>query len=350
MKNLSYKILFVCVVELVVCSSCSNMSESDILKKINSGIVLVQNKSFFELNLPNGNSIYFASYDEKDGFKGMATEKDSIQYATSYGSGFFVSKDGKIATNNHVISANIDKKKVVNQFQNFLEALKEYYEKEYYEYEVYRENIAAEINNKYYNGESFNFENVLYNAVIQEMEEFSKVYNEINKIDMRDAEIIYHNEVSIAYNNEHVTSEADFISCVVLNTDKEHDVALLQLKNKKTPEDKYIFKVEDKDPLENVAWNERKSKNDKLFMIGFNYGPNLAITSEGLKAQITQGSVSQQTSDRIMYTIPALSGSSGSPVVNQKAQLVAINYAGIKETQNFNYGIRVKYLEKLLEK
>ena len=51
-----------------------------------------------------------------------------------------------------------------------------------------------------------------------------------------------------------------------------------------------------------------------------------------------------------MYSIPALPGSSGSPVVNLQGQLVAINFAGINTTQNFNYGIRVKHLKNLIEK
>lgn len=51
-----------------------------------------------------------------------------------------------------------------------------------------------------------------------------------------------------------------------------------------------------------------------------------------------------------MYSIPTLPGSSGSPVVNLHGELVAINYAGLKETQNFNYGVRVKYLKDLINK
>lgn len=51
-----------------------------------------------------------------------------------------------------------------------------------------------------------------------------------------------------------------------------------------------------------------------------------------------------------MYSIPALPGSSGSPVVNMKGELVAVNYAGLNGTQNFNYGIRIKYLRDLLDK
>ncbi len=73
------------------------------------------------------------------------------------------------------------------------------------------------------------------------------------------------------------------------------------------------------------------------------------LTDEGLKSQFTSGSVSQKQGEKIMYTIPALPGSSGSPVINGKKQLVAINFAGLSGAQNFNYGIRIKYLRDLLD-
>jgi V8-like Glu-specific endopeptidase len=85
-------------------------------------------------------------------------------------------------------------------------------------------------------------------------------------------------------------------------------------------------------------------------MESFNLGPTLAITEDGTKSQFNSGAISQKTGDRIMYSIPALPGSSGSPVVNMKGELVAINYAGLNGTQNFNYGIRVKYLKALINK
>ena len=74
-------------------------------------------------------------------------------------------------------------------------------------------------------------------------------------------------------------------------------------------------------------------------MSSFNLGPKLAITKEGIKSQINKGNISQKTNDRLMYSIPTLPGSSGSPVVNLQGQLVAINFAGLNGTQNFNYGI-----------
>ena len=87
----------------------------------------------------------------------------------------------------------------------------------------------------------------------------------------------------------------------------------------------------------------------KLYMIGYNQGPTLALTNDGIKVQITQGYISQNTdSIKIMYSIPALQGSSGSPVVNQYGELVAINFAGINNTQGFNYGIRVERLREIV--
>jgi V8-like Glu-specific endopeptidase len=85
-------------------------------------------------------------------------------------------------------------------------------------------------------------------------------------------------------------------------------------------------------------------------MTSFNLGPKLALTKEGIKSQFNHGSISQKTDERIMYSIPTLPGSSGSPVVNLQGQLVAINFAGLNGTQSFNYGIRVKYLKNLLNK
>lgn len=85
-------------------------------------------------------------------------------------------------------------------------------------------------------------------------------------------------------------------------------------------------------------------------MMSFNLGPTLAVTKEGIKSQFNGGTISQRTDDRLMYSIPALPGSSGSPVVNLRGQLVAINYAGINTTQSFNYGIRVKHLRNLIMK
>lgn len=186
--------------------------------------------------------------------------------------------------------------------------------------------------------------------------EYENIYRNIDRIDAGSSELKYHNEVSIAYNNTFVTNTKDFVSCVITKTDDEHDLAVIQLKNKQTPSGNFIFSVPDMDPLDQYTWQESinrkmgEDKNSKLFMAGFNLGPKLALTKEGVKSQFNNGYISQQTDERLMYSIPTLPGSSGSPVVNRQCELVAINFAGLNGTQNFNYGIRVKYLKRLMEK
>ena len=167
-----------------------------------------------------------------------------------------------------------------------------------------------------------------------------------------ESEITYHNEVSIAYNNTHVTNLKDFIPCVVTKTDPEHDLAIIQLKDKKTPTDKYVFVVPENDPLEEYSFMDKmkEDKNSKLFMSSFNLGPSLALTKEGIISQFNSGAISQKTTDRIMYSIPTLPGSSGSPVINHQGELVAVNFAGLNGTQNFNYGVRIKFLQELINK
>ena len=165
-------------------------------------------------------------------------------------------------------------------------------------------------------------------------------------------------DLGIAYNNTFVDKVSELIPCVQLRHSKEYDVALVQLKQKQTPAHCYIFDVELPTDANNEPLPDKNGMpidldhmplGAPLYMIGFNKGLLIGKTKEGIKAQVTTGTLSQEVDNvEIMYTIPALGGSSGSPVLNEYGDLVAINHAGWQQTQGFNYGIKVKHLRDLV--
>lgn len=340
-------------------ASCGNKPEQEIEETAASGVVLVQNQSYFELVMPNGNSIYFSRFDEDGDVAGLAMEADSVEATISYGTGFFVSANGEIATNAHVVdnmteekAANRSVTKVFNGIQQIVKAVYDDYKDKY-------ESACAlalqALLDDDVSAEEYRSVCEVRDAYESNVEECAEMYNNIGNLKASDCELKYHNTVSIAYNDTYVTSTQDFKECVVTKTDHEHDLAIIQLKDKKTPADNYVFTIPAEDPLEtyslmdNIKKKTGADKNSKLYMLSFNLGPTLAITKEGIKSQFNNGTISQKTSERLMYSIPALHGSSGSPVLNHEGELVAVNFAGLSNTQNFNYGIRVKYLQKLIE-
>jgi len=121
MKRVLFLLAFIVIGML---SSCGNKSDNQIEQEVSSGVVLVQNQSYYEVVLSNGESIYFSSFDEEDGVKGIATEEDSVEVVTSYGTGFFVSEDGKIATNAHVVSNMVSDKDVNKSVSSLISNLK----------------------------------------------------------------------------------------------------------------------------------------------------------------------------------------------------------------------------------
>lgn len=361
---------------LVIVTSCNSKkmsyTQEQLYEKFASGVVLIQNTYYYKITLSD-ESFYSSSYIisdadtdnlnfeenyKDDKFDEVSNDAKSIMFGT----GFLISSRGTIVTNSHVINPHIDKKEIYLSLMAHLQK----------ELDDANHNLSILENSK----SDSKFVNI-YKERINYLEK---------KIRLKKYEIELYSEIKVAYNGSRITSSKDLISCFVIKDVPDYDLGIIQIStyncwneatnnnwirrnknvsisqgqgwtddkeaydeycsimegNNIVPNDKHIF------DLQNLS-SENNNEENKLYMIGFNEGLGLAITNEGIKAQITQGNISQKTdSTQIMYSIPALHGSSGSPVVNQYGELIAINFAGLDDTQGFNYGIRVERLKEIL--
>lgn len=333
-------------------TTACNESHKDFEEDYATGVVLILNRSYYELALPNNESLYFTDTSE-DGMANMTSDPNEVRALYAFGTGFLVSKKGEIATNNHVVAPTEDEESIKRNAATYIMQLRRVYAAYYKMLEYKKDSLGQVIMAKYAYNQDYSDDAEAQGQIAQKMNAVASNYNYLSELDADNAKLIYHCEVGVAFNDSYVEKYSDFKECVVKKTDRDHDLAIIQLKEKKVPDDVHIFEIPKDDPLteysigDNISGIFGGDKNETLTMIGFNRGASLAITKEGIKAQITNGSISQDTKERLMYTIPALHGSSGSPVLNKRGELVAINYAGHDDTQSFNYGVKVKYLRYL---
>lgn len=372
MKQL--KLFFLSLFAIVSLVACDSTKSSDqILTECGSGVVMVANQFYYKITLPTGKVWYFTGFDADGDLENWTMDLAEIQKNKKMitGTGFLISKDGKILTNRHVAAPSItlsDTKKSVRSLLNSMaemvrmemESMSERYD------ELENEKRSCYSYNEY--DGNFYVDNEKLQEIEQEQAELKEAYdgdseikNSIKTLDLSELKVEPVCEIGIAYNNTFVTKISDFIPCVVTSVSNKDnvDLAMLQLKNKQSPEGKFIFAVSEEDEeqglidkVKDIFTSSDKDElqtEQKLYMIGFNAGFSLSNTSQGIKAQITSGAISQKPdNNKIMYTIPSLPGSSGSPVVNEYGKLVAVNFAGVTGTQSFNYGIQVKRVRQFV--
>lgn len=359
MKSL-FQFLALAVTTTMVGCGTKEMTPEEIYNRQASGVVMVLHQYYYSVELGSENTLYFSGISDGQ-LDDIAFDEDSIIKSTAFGTAFFIDEKGGLITNRHVVDpSSIALNDVKLCVKDLIETI---IEVAYYTSRQKLDEILA-INQQIKNNTFYDYDEhgrvyqteLEVNDVLRkrtetlahEWADLTREADLLEKINYDDIIIHTHSEISIAYHDTYVTSPSDFKPCVVVKTDQDADLALIRLKDKTTPEGRFVFKL----PDENVDKLSRKelSLNQQLVLIGYNNGVQLAATDEGIKAQLTTGNVSQQPDDnRVMYTIPVLPGSSGSPVLNSLGDLVAVNFAGVNGTQSFNFGIPLKRLEHFMQ-
>lgn len=354
-------LLLVAVITFVSCKEkdVEPLSPDELFEKYNSSVVLIACEYYYEITSSNNTSYYYSPDSE---IKIYFSEEDVIKnVSSSTGTGFIISEDGKIITNNHVVNSVDEtfKEEVLSYRQKFKNIFSQ-------DFDLLTDSITK-LKDHYYiyadymnDGEQEQAKQK-YRELNEKKETVSNLYLMVDKINPNNSTSkIRITRLGVAFNDTHVTNFNDLQECVVIKTSSNInvDLAIIQTKTKefnKKPKNILNFDENNQNILNNPEQYSKTTKrevkiNDDVFMIGYNRGFSLANTKNGIKSQFTSGKISQESDgDRILYTIPTLEGSSGSPIVDKWGNLVGVNFAKLTNSQNFSFGVPVSQVKKFYE-
>lgn len=209
------------------------------------------------------------------------------------GTGFFISRDGRLMTNRHVVSDD--------DIAGTEEKIKKY------------------------------LQNALYSTlgyqpqVVEFVEKLNVKYN-----------VSY---LGIALNDTHLSSRDDLSACSVVKVSKDEDLdlAIIQLNSKTTPAE--VVNIVDLE--NNTASPEQMTVGNEVFTIGFPQGLAFGSTQIGLEANNQNGLITQERGEYTYGTNMAVHhGASGSPVFNKYGQFAGVVVSGFADmTQGYNHAI-----------
>lgn len=311
---------------------------TELYSKYRSSVALIQNSYYFKTSLDNGYEFFYTVEEDEPVF--YEDEQEAIENAgMRFGTGFFISNKGELATNRHVVYPNKEDALVEKGINDYFNDLRYKIKKTINEKQTEQSKLA-ELWNEYY-------DHLNYDEKSRIQDEYSNKKNDVLELKQLLDLLFFHPKATttelkrvflgIAYDDTHVTSLNDFKECVAIKkaNDNDIDLAIIQLKDKRTPQT-----IVNTFSLTKPKNYENPKLNDIVFMIGFNHGFSLANTDNGIKSQFTQGTITQDPDNKkILYSIPTLPGSSGSPIIDKWGNLIAVNFAKTGDFQGFSFGI-----------
>lgn len=131
------------------------------------------------------------------------------------------------------------------------------------------------------------------------------------------------------------------------NTDK--DVAILQLETKKLPDSNCSII----DINQAIINDSEIQVGSHIYTMGFPFGLSLQDlkSSKGIQLFGQGGSITRECSEySFSFNAPSYHGASGSPIFNERGQLIGVLNSGVDKSQGFNGAIKASHVIDLLNK
>lgn len=366
------------VATILALLSCDGAKQpKELFEEQQSGVCIVLNSYYYEITLPNGKKWFCSGIDNEGDLENLTFDEEEADKnrVMSTGTAFFIDEKGTLLTNRHVVSPAISEDVIKKATKTLIVQMKDYFQYEQRQYaQQYNELEQSKSDcystdfygNYYIDQQRYDQIEEAQQELADNFYEAQNAVNAIDDMDMTQIKVASVNEIGIAYNDTYVTKVEDFTErnpCVVtkISDDEKTDLALIQLKTKTTPQGKQVFTIRGYNDKKSEGvvqqikdvfvsdGNEELQVDQELIMIGFNAGLVLGNTKQGIQVQMTTGKVSQHPDgNRILYSIPTLKGSSGSPVIDCYGYVRAVNFAKLTGTDTFNFGIPEKKIIKFL--
>lgn len=242
------------------------------------------------------------------------TPEQIVKYGSYSATGFFISEDGQIITNLHVVKPWL--------FDNTREDLEAEFKKAIAQ-------KAATLDAKL----------AIYIGTATELSAYTSMVKVEGVLD----------GLMFVPQGRYFSQE-NATTCRVLSAgeDKDNDLALLQSEKAELPSKARFVNIKD-----SIAITDESYKvGTHMYTLGFPGGPGYQEpkSENGIQLFAHGGNITQAgTEFKFGFNAPSTHGASGSPVFNEKGFLIGVLNSGIEETQGFNYAIKAKYVKDLVE-
>lgn len=286
-------------------NSGRKMTDEQIYEKYQSSVVLIYGRYYYKvsagsLNLKKSGLPVEVVLGPKGNVIGI--NGDVSKMNTFTGTGFFISQDGKVATNLHVAQPWVSDQEISK--------IKEQYMKLF-------ANAADALEDA-----SFNY-----------------YMTQISVEGVMDY-------IGVIPNGEYF-SGSNLLKCrtAVVPDNPAKDVAILQLESRRLPSKSTYVN------LDKVAANDSEIKvGTHVCTLGFPFGLGLQdIEANVLNLSMNPGSITQEAGEYTFgFNAPSFGGASGSPVFNEKGKLVGVLNSGVPTSQGFNFAVKASHLTELM--